>query len=204
MSTNRQLLELRRRDANREALQNDDIRQGVSSLVGSLADRVIGPQDNLSLTKKTDNRVLLLAGDRGGLVITQPYTTIQGVPGARLTGRVDVQCGDGYVHFIGVTFRATPESDNADTLVNISADSRVLFSQCNFEKDPTCPLTADFITIEAGGQAVFTNCIFSPEQTGVAGFTINNAGALADVIATNCARRTGWPHNNVTTSGEII
>lgn len=193
--------ELRKRQADALSRRNQQERDDVARRTGSVGGNVVSTEDAVVETQKRDNNITLLAGTHGGMLITKPQTTIQGVPGTVIERLVEVDTTNDITTFKHIHFRClSSEQDNVDSLVTVKAGSTAVFIGCVFEKPDPVPCT-NHVTVEANAFAHFHGCSFIPDNS-TAGFTVNNAGAAANVSVHGCSRKTTQPHNNVTVYSE--
>lgn len=172
--------------------KNMETRDQSARVLSSLATTILTPQDDITTQQTTGNRILLLAGDFPGTTIKTPDTLLQGQPGTRMTGALNLYNG---ARIIGIDFTG----ETASPLVNLTATANpVIFQNCTFTKRQG--IGGDYIVMAAGAKAVFIGCTFYGAQT--SGNVINNAG-----IATDCgvlgANLTGVGHVNATTIFEV-
>lgn len=163
----------------------------AQQVVAGLSDFILRPGEMVDISGINSARMLLLAGDHGGMNVSSHYTVVQGCNGTSFTRLVtcDVDC-----EFINCDFAWKRGAGTDDGLVSIGASATVRFTNCRFWKSafvsPVC------VALANGGKAHFVNCHFGP-TVGVAGVVINNAGLAANV-GVQGVNKTGQPLGTVT------
>ena len=163
------------------------------SLTEGLADVVVVPGEAREEDRVDGERMLLLAGDHGGLRITKDETHIRCAPGAIFTRKVVI---DASCKIEGARFKSSDGSNNEPLLVDvIDAGATILFIGCVFEK--SFHHTTAFVKVVSGARASFIGCKFLPVMD-KAGTVVNNLGAAALVGIIGCSNKTTKNHVNVT------
>jgi|3_EtaG_2_1085321.scaffolds.fasta_scaffold139531_2 hypothetical protein len=194
---------LRSFDWTREDLTHAEVEDQLRSVVEGLGVTIFQPAQPIEEVGIRDNAMLLLAGEHRGFRISKNGTKVEGAPGAVVTRLARVNTTSGPVTKIGgIHFLArTSSSDNAASLVTVSATSRVVFNDCTFERYPMS--SGDYVSIASGGTAQFFGCNFIGTQT--AGFVVNNAAAVPlNVYISGSYNTTGRLHNNCTIISELL
>ena len=166
------------------------IREGFGPLVR---------QDNaFKESKERNNGATLASGNHIAMTLEKPATTLASVPDALVQKQTAGTSSS-------VVYGATYECEGDNPAVAVSATGRMVLIGCHFTKDAnTQSATGSYISVESGGYLSVLGCYF--HNTQAAGFTINNAGGAANVIATGNIRETtaAAPHNNVTVGVEVV
>lgn len=172
--------------------KNMETRDASARVVAGIATTVLTPQDDITTSLTTGNRILLLAGEFQGTTIKTPDTLLQGQPGASMIGPLNLYNS---ARVVGLDFSST-----GATLVNLTATANpVVFQNCTFNKRQGTG--GSFIEMAAGAKAVFLGCVFYGAQT--VGAVINNAGIAADCGVLGGANLTGIAHVNTTIVFEV-
>jgi len=173
---------------------NRQDREEQARLAAALGLTVLADTDVFEEERVSDNQILLLAGDHGGMRLEMPRTAIQGQPGARITRLVRVNDD---ATFTGITFVSDgAAANNAAVLVQVlSATAVVKFINCTFTKHASNTTTC--VTLVAGAGASFTGCTFRGGD-GATGNPITNAGVAADCGVVGGRNSTGRIHTNST------
>lgn len=167
----------------------------ADAVIGSLSEHVVAADAMLpQVAAGAPRRVLLLAGDHGGLLLpADADDVLAGLPGAFFGGRVVVRSK---ARFEGLEFRS---ADPATALVMLHTTARVLFINCRFVRSTQD--TGDWVAMANGARASFVGCQFLG-VTG-AGTVVNNAGVALDAGIVGCVNLTTRAHVNVTTIFEV-
>lgn len=167
----------------------------AAAIASGLAEHIVGPERVVpDVAAGAPRRVLLLAGDHGGLLLpADADDAFTGLPGAILGGAVVVRSK---ARFDGIEFRA---QDATTALVTLRAAARAVFTNCRFIRNTQD--TGNWVAMDAGASASFVGCQFLG-VTG-AGDVVNNAGVALDAGIVGCVNLTTRAHVNVTTIFEV-
>lgn len=159
---------------------------------------LIGSESAVKEVKERNNGATLLDGNHIAMTLSKPATTITSVPSAVIKKQTTIDS-------VSVVYGATYECDGDSSAVNVTATGRAVLVGCHFSKEAnTQSATGSYISVEDGGYLSVVGCYFHNAQA--AGFTINNAGAAANAVATGNIRETtaAVGHNNVTVGVEVV
>lgn len=188
------MAEIQSRGIKRPDQDNLDVRATTERTVANLAETTIPAGAVVSFPKTSANALLLLTGDHNGCTVSSANNQIRGASGARIVRlwRITADCIVDGVSFESVGY------DNAQVLVAISNNAKVMFRNCSFRKATTDG--GDYVTLTSGSKAVFVGCYW--DGTPSSGNRVNNAGVAANVqlIGVN---KTGRPDINVTIVAEV-
>ena len=149
-------------------------------------------------SSERNNGVTLGSGRHGKMTLKKPATTVRSTPNAVVKDALVSESSS-------IVYGATYECKGDNPAVTVKDGGRLVLIGCHFTKEANIQTaTSSYILVESGGRLSVTGCYFHNAQT--SGFTIDNAGIPANVVATgNILETTALaPHNNVTVGVEVV
>lgn len=194
--------ELQQSDIDKPSLKDqesrDDVRAGVDST------GVVPKTSPITEPRKKFNTIHLGVGEHGGAVLSKDNTHIQGIAGAIVTRKVNIEAD---ARVTSVHFKSN--GNNKDYLVRLSNTASVIFNNCTFEKSTTDPQSTTFtdeqafVLVHSASKAVFSACLFTGSVSGdYVIFNEDNANN-EDVQVVGCINKTGVAHNKVKIIGGL-
>ena len=131
------------------------------------------------------NSFMLGPGEHQGLVMSKPLGSLQGEPGAIVTGLAQFKST---VKVEGIMFKQGLK--NTEHLVVVEEGAKAIFSNCIFQRQAAAESSSAvgsvlcFVLVKSGAKAVFTDCIFQSNSTtgamaSAAGLAVQDLNALA-------------------------
>lgn len=184
----------------------------------SIADRFVrffaSPGEDLKVTGRPNNNVVLTPGNHGKLTIDESGTVLSFAPGAYVEQLVlnencivrgaDVRHPSArpgaavQVNAAAVIIDRLSVSTDEGPSISISATTSAMVSGAYMSQASG----SEFVSVENGGRAMLTSVVFAP-STSTAGFGVNNAGAIVNVDLTGSVNLPALAHNFVTVISEV-
>jgi hypothetical protein len=145
-----------------------------------------------------NNGATIGSGQHGKMTLKKPATTVRSTPDAVVKDELVSESSS-------VVYGVRYECKGDSPAVTVKSGGRLVLVGCHFTKEANIQTAASsYILVESGGRLSVTGCYFHNPQS--SGFTINNAGVPANVVATGNILETTVlaPHNNVTVGVEIV
>jgi hypothetical protein len=143
--------------------------------------------DALEGSSTSHNTFLIGSGKHEGLTLDSPLSTLKGASGAIVNRLVTVSA---HTVLDNIVFMQDGDDTNLNHLVRVSGNSRVLFTNCLFQRRYDAPvqppgpgITNCFVLVDSGSSATFQGCTFrSSHSTGAmngVGTVVQNSNAAA-------------------------
>ena len=139
----------------------------------------------LAETLPSHNSFIFGPGTHQKLVLEKPLGSLQGEPGAIVTGLATIKATS---KIENLDFKQTNSGNNSSHLVAIESPAKVVFNNCVFQRSASAEASNAatsilcFVLVNSGAKAVFNNCVF--QSNGLDGSMINSPGlAIQDLNA---------------------
>lgn len=139
----------------------------------------------LSEGASSHNSFVLGPGTHQKLTLEKPLGSLQGEPGAIVTGLATFKATS---KIEGLLFKESSAGKNSSHLVVVESPAKVVFNNCVFQRSASAAASNAatsilcFVLVKSGAKAVFNNCVF--QSNNIDGAMLNLPGlAIQDLNA---------------------